>query len=913
MQVPFNLTSKFTFSKKLGDVKLVAEGAAWRYGLSAFTASSFSDMLDVIQSDAHHPIFEQLIPKAACKMYFDVEQEFKEEPSAEEKRTWLHGFLTPLKRAIGLDDPNKIFVTNGSRPYNGVWKASWHVTCPDLIVGRNNTIINVARRVNQELPPTHKVLKNGKLQGCIDETVYKDNQCMRTVNAKKPAKHGEVIAQEWLRPWDVVNDCEIVFESAEMQRSWFSNSLITNVPQSQTHTPMEITQVSVSPPNPQETQVVPAPRPPPPAALDEDTRSRARMLASQVKPDSFEDWSMLGFALYTIFGGSDEGLYLFLSLWSGRPMFDEVKARRCYRIAEGKLGMGYLMRKAYSPPVPLFSPEHLCSLTAPIKSEIASLGKDEVAKLAALQKDLETISVDYLNQFFLVIVDEKPIICREVGKGLKQTKYAEAVNVNWACIKREFKLWNESPGRRSFQGLTFDPSVIGHTTCEGEPYYNLYKGPEHPYDPDYDMSNCEANIKPLIDHMFKILCDGNKEEFNYLLKWCANAVQNPSKPNRVAVVLQGAQGCGKGIFVNKFKDIYGKAYFYQVMDQQSFLGTFAPENMEQCLTCFVDEAFFPGNMRDVQIIKKLVTEESREIEKKYGSRRSFKNYTNYIFASNSHYVVHNDPQERRFFVIKPNNRYAGVSSAATDAYIQSVLDVPTADFAQYLYRVDLTGFNARNFPRTEGSKQQKQHTLNPVGTWWDSVLREGYIPNLVDFRLPDRQAVSTVAMFKTFTDWHKDSKQPGRMTSGMPQFTILFMEFLTIRGEKEPICRKMRKKQDGDAKVNMWQFPPLEALKKCFAQHMDVPTWFDDDEPGSTNEPAPKRHRSSSPVRPPLSETPPTVAHYPFTAPPRQPPPLPPKTSPAARPDPVVMDIERDTIARYDKLRELTGECPYSN
>lgn len=683
-------------------------------------------------------------------------------------------------------------------------------------------------------------------------------------------------------------------------------------PESQTHTPMEITQVSVSPPQ-QETQVVPASRPPPPAALDEDTRSRARMLASQVKPDSFEDWSMLGFALYTIFGGSDEGLHLFLSLWSGRPMFDEVKARRCYRIAEGKLGMGYLMRKAYSPPVPLFSPEYLCSLTAPIKSEIASLGKDEVAKLAALQKDLETISVDYLNQFFLVIVDEKPIICREVGKGLKQTKYAEAVNVNWACIKREFKLWNESPGRRSFQGLTFDPSVIGHTTCEGEPYYNLYKGPEHPYDPDYDMSNCEANIKPLIDHMFKILCDGNKEEFNYLLKWCANAVQNPSKPNRVAVVLQGAQGCGKGIFVNKFKDIYGKAYFYQVMDQQSFLGTFAPENMEQCLTCFVDEAFFPGNMRDVQIIKKLVTEESREIEKKYGSRRSFKNYTNYIFASNSHYVVHNDPQERRFFVIKPNNRYAGVSSAATDAYIQSVLDVPTADFAQYLYRVDLTGFNARNFPRTEGSKQQKQHTLNPVGTWWDSVLREGYIPNLVDFRLPDRQAVSTVAMFKTFTDWHKDSKQPGRMTSGMPQFTILFMEFLTIRGEKEPICRKMRKKQDGDAKVNMWQFPPLEALKKCFAQHMDVPTWFDDDEPGSTNEPAPKRHRSSSPVRPPLSETPPTVAHYPFTAPPRQPPPLPPKTSPAARPDPVVMDIERDTIARHDRHRELTGECPYSN
>jgi hypothetical protein len=311
--------------------------------------------------------------------------------------------------------------------------------------------------------------------------------------------------------------------------------------------------------------------------------------------------------------------------------------------------------------------------------------------------------------------------------------------------------------------------------------------------------------------------------------------------------------------VQKYKDIHGKRYFYQVMDQDNgLLGKFAPEGMETCTNCFVDEAFFPGNMSDVQKIKKLITESERDIEKKYGARRTFKNFTNYVFASNSDYVVKCDPQERRYMVLKVNNRYAGVSNAVKDEYFSKVNATPVADLAQYLYRVDLTGFKPTDFPRTEGIKCQKQHSLPPVGSWWEEVLRHGYVKDhhgnvILDLTSKDPQ-VQPKDLFAAHQHWHQSGRNPARIISQEEVFKNQLREYLTPRGEKTPIFSIIRPRGTGGGPRNrFWQFPELSVLREQFSLRMDVPDYFKEEEDDAS--PPAKRTRLISPTRTPLPPT----------------------------------------------------------
>lgn len=870
---PADLRNKFKFTK-LADVQHVAGGAEWRYGFTLATSSTWDELLDVVQSSHHHFIFEQMRPNMPCKMYFDVEMEVESQPSAEAEKEWFEVLMSHIQQGINA---GHVFVSNGSRLYNQCWKRSYHLTFVDSVVGSNLKIKPIAMKINSLLPSTHKTKKHGKDVCCIDESVYKDNQCMRTVNSRKPPKSGEVLDPSWLKPWDTRNWCELSFQHPLEEREWFSQSFITNVPLMPLLEVVGVEEMKDAPePPPTPLTRVPRVRQPPPPAQPETVLQRARMLAARVSPTCFEDWSMLGFALFTVFGGSDEGLYFFLSLWSGRPMFDEAKARRAYCISEGRLGLGYLERMACRVVPGAFDQDFLLSQTGPIKTEIKKCDKEDIDKLELLNKRLEEISVAYINQFFLAIVDEKPVVCKESLTGtLTQFKLCDTLSSGWPAIKREMKLWNESVARRTFRGLKFDPNVDGHITDEdGEVHYNLWKGAAYPFDSEYNMEGVESNIQPYLDHMRVTLCDGNEDQYQYLLKWLAHTVQHPGKPTRVGIVLQGDQGTGKGLFVQKYKDIHGKRYFYQVMDQDNgLLGKFAPEGMETCTNCFVDEAFFPGNMSDVQKIKKLITESERDIEKKYGARRTFKNFTNYVFASNSDYVVKCDPQERRYMVLKVNNRYAGVSNAVKDEYFSKVNATPVADLAQYLYRVDLTGFKPTDFPRTEGIKCQKQHSLPPVGLWWEEALRNGYVKDngltVLSFtdKLDGLDTISQVQpkdLFIAYQHWHQNSRNPARIISSEEVFKTQLREYLTPRGEKTPIFTVIRPRNTGGGPRNrVWQFPELSVLQHQFSLRMDVPDYFKEED--DTRSPPPKRTRLISPSRAPPPPTPPTPPAPPLT------------------------------------------------
>ena len=96
--------------------------------------------------------------------------------------------------------------------------------------------------------------------------------------------------------------------------------------------------------------------------------------------------------------------------------------------------------------------------------------------------------------------------------------------------------WISSKYRRQYKGIRMTPML------DDDEYFNLWKG--------YTVKPVKGSCKLMKKHIFKVLCDGNKKLFLYVMRWLARMIQQPGSPGEVAIVLQGGRGTGKGMFGN---------------------------------------------------------------------------------------------------------------------------------------------------------------------------------------------------------------------------------------------------------------------------------------------------------------------------------------------------------------------------
>jgi P4 family phage/plasmid primase-like protien len=95
------------------------------------------------------------------------------------------------------------------------------------------------------------------------------------------------------------------------------------------------------------------------------------------------------------------------------------------------------------------------------------------------------------------------------------------------------------------------------------------------------------------------ICGGDKELYRYLLAWMADAVQNPDKRPGTAIVLRGAQGVGKSIFVSLFGAIFGQ-HFIPITSPRHLTGNFNAHLKDVCLV-FADEVLWGSRESNIGI------------------------------------------------------------------------------------------------------------------------------------------------------------------------------------------------------------------------------------------------------------------------------------------------------------------------
>lgn len=321
----------------------------------------------------------------------------------------------------------------------------------------------------------------------------------------------------------------------------------------------------------------------------------------------------------------------------------------------------------------------------------------EVVNPATGYADVEFSNVSAFNQYF---ANKKVSIVETNCNGESKKK-----NVSIS------KIWFESPKRRQYLGVVFNPSSKEHING----YYNLFRG--------FGVKPKKGDWSLMQNHIRLVIANGDGTVNKYVMAFCADLVQNPGgrRPG-VALVLCGPQGVGKGAFVSNLGQTVG-AHYVQVSDPNHFTGRFNAHLKDKILI-FVDEGIWAGNRSLEGKLKAYITEETFLVEPKGVNAFQVKNHMRFIIASNNDWVVPAGLDERRMFVLDVNPRHQRDYEYFNKLFHQ--MDNGGREAMLYdLINYDCSDVNLREFPRTEALLDQMMRSATITEKFWFERLQAG--------------------------------------------------------------------------------------------------------------------------------------------------------------------------------------------
>jgi hypothetical protein len=312
-----------------------------------------------------------------------------------------------------------------------------------------------------------------------------------------------------------------------------------------------------------------------------------------------------------------------------------------------------------------------------------------------------------------------------------------------------------------------------------------------------------------------VIASGDEDLYRYVIAWCADAVQNPTKSPGVVLVLKGKQGTGKGTFGREVGRLFGNNHFVHATGARQLVGKFNA-HLANVLLVFADEAFFAGDKQSEGILKAMITEPRIPLEYKGKDIIYLQNYLRIIMASNQLWVVPAAIDDRRFAVIEVSERhlrdipyFAAINEQMENGGREALL--------HYLQNFDLTGIELRDLPKTQARLEQQLRSMSSVEKWWFGRLSSGAV-------LPssERWAYDPVVCSQVLEDYVKHAGISGERFRA--DATALGMELKRlVPGIRRRRCQ-VEKKQ-----VWCYEFPPLAECRRAFMQLFEFAvTWPDD-------------------------------------------------------------------------------------
>ena len=285
------------------------------------------------------------------------------------------------------------------------------------------------------------------------------------------------------------------------------------------------------------------------------------------------------------------------------------------------------------------------------------------------------------------------------------------------------RVWLDHPERRQYLRVVFAPgSTPGEFTdaVTGSKIRNLWQG--------FSVKPIAGSCSAFLDHLRVVICNGNTTLYDYLVNWMARAVQKPGELGHVAVVFKGKQGSGKSIVVETLGKLFGSHYM-AVSQGSQVTGNFNSHLRDVCILG-VNEGFFAGDHKVVGPLKSMITDPHIAFEKKHHDTITGPNTLHIMVTTNEDWSIPASADARRFCYFEVSDEMVGdqpyfgrIIAERENGGLSALLD--------FLLKRDISSFQPRHFPKTEGLRRQMAQSLPHVEAAWFECLMSGALPGVV--------------------------------------------------------------------------------------------------------------------------------------------------------------------------------------
>jgi hypothetical protein len=279
--------------------------------------------------------------------------------------------------------------------------------------------------------------------------------------------------------------------------------------------------------------------------------------------------------------------------------------------------------------------------------------------------------------------------------------------------------WLKHPDRRGYEGVDLVPDAPEELP---NGYLNLWRG--------FSVIPKPGAWSLMLRHVGQALAAGDRRAADYILRWAAWIVQHPGERAEVALVLKGAKGCGKGVFVRALTQCFGE-HGMQIANQEHLVGKFNG-HLRSSLFLFADEAFWAGDKKGESVLKGLITEPVLTIEQKAIDAVQWPNRLKIAMAANADWVVPASAGERRYAIFGCADTYVRgrCNEAERDAYFSALhfeLDHGGLEAMLYdlLHSISGTGIRAR-FMKPTRSASRKSKACRRSKSGWSKCYRTAH-------------------------------------------------------------------------------------------------------------------------------------------------------------------------------------------
>ena len=270
------------------------------------------------------------------------------------------------------------------------------------------------------------------------------------------------------------------------------------------------------------------------------------------------------------------------------------------------------------------------------------------------------------------------------------------------------KFWKENPQRRERE-IVFKPRG---TTDPRE--FNLWRG--------FGVEPREGWQKQrrLLRHIREVICRRDTVKFNYFMRYLAWAVQNPDKHAGVILTLKSRkQGTGKSTIGVVLLTIFGR-HGALIDDKDRLLGRFTDwlENV-----CFVlaEEILFASDYKTNDKLKSIITADTIQIERKFGSLRQIPNRLKTIATTNHDHATGAGVGDRRNVVYDVSDERGG-DKEWFDSLYEDLDAGGTSEFLDLLLRIKLGDWHPRQIIHTQETAEQQRMSGDSVCQWSQACI-----------------------------------------------------------------------------------------------------------------------------------------------------------------------------------------------